>query len=93
MSQQAHENEPTRDLDSQDERSARQNPHQCTWHLKVTGTGASVHIPAPRIRTNGRPRGRENFGDSVKFSGMTQLYVDESKESHGVTSKKWADIW
>ena len=28
MSQQAHENEPTRDLDPQDERSARQNPHQ-----------------------------------------------------------------
>ena len=22
---------------------------------------ATVHIPAPRIRTNGRPRGRENF--------------------------------
>ena len=28
MSQQPHENEPTRDLDPQDERSACQNPHQ-----------------------------------------------------------------
>ena len=52
-----------------------------------------MHIPAPRIRTNGRPRGRENFGDSVKFSGMTQLHVDESKESHGVTSAKWPIVW
>ena len=50
MSQQAHENEPTRDLDPQDERSARQNPQVSTWHLKVTCTGAML-TPAPRIRT------------------------------------------
>ena len=81
MSQQAHENEPTRDLDPQDERSARQNPHQ---HLAPE---SDMHRRHAHARAAHQDRLTAAQGAKIlRFSKIflvtnryEQLHVDESK--------------